>query len=689
VPRSQYATVSLGSVDPVFGGAMRIASQKKEELPDGNPLRSRYVAVQRVYETIPGPVLTGKQLTERGDVETVSTQVVVAGTNPDADGLLVTQTNVQAVDAVKSLKTTGTVANYATLSNARNQAGLLGTTSISDNIVAAGTSADSVSMTVIDSTVEAISATKSRKRTTTSFGPTSLGGVSAKAGLLGNTSVAESIVTSGSSADELSLTVIQSEVTPIDSAKSKKTTITSVGPTSLSGKTNNSGLLGNTTEQESIVASSANPDALSMPTSLVGGVLQSTITPIDGAKSKKTTITSNGPLTLGGSANKSGLLGVTTIEESIVSAGSSADALSQITNVLQSEVTPIDGVKSKKTTIKSSSPTSLGGKEFKGGLLGVTTTTESIVDYGSDPDASMGVIQSTVTPVDSVRSKKTTVLSSTPIVLDGKSMQEFGIATAKEQVVTYGTTVVPVTNTIKVDVDPIDSFKSKLTELKYDAIETLNGYQYDPDLNLIISTTKELIAEDTAPPAISNGLLSYRDEPINAWQTVRIQSRISSLPANRVEYKTGSYSSPNLLTGFTTSSTQLPNWELNVSVTPIMRARRSYQTVFKYETSYQYEQPNPSYTLYDPVTRNIYFDGYFFKINVPDALTNSGLSVGFTTASNDPVHGFINETYTVPTTTESADSYLAKVGTYQLISFEIDYWKANIWRVAQQFVLLK
>jgi hypothetical protein len=120
-----------------------------------------------------------------------------------------------------------------------------------------------------------------------------------------------------------------------------------------------------------------------------------------------------------------------------------------------------------------------------------------------------------------------------------------------------------------------------------------------------------------------------------------------------------------------------------------MRARRSYQTVFKYETTYQYGQPSPSYTLYDPVTRNIYFDGYFFKINVPDALTNSGLSVGFTTASNDPVHGYINETYTVPATTESADNYLAKVGTYQLIAFEIDYWKANIWRVAQQFVLLK
>jgi hypothetical protein len=74
---------------------------------------------------------------------------------------------------------------------------------------------------------------------------------------------------------------------------------------------------------------------------------------------------------------------------------------------------------------------------------------------------------------------------------------------------------------------------------------------------------------------------------------------------------------------------------------------------------------------------------------VPDALTDSGLFVEFNTASNNPVYGFIDERYDVPATAESASSYLAKVGTYQLIAFEIDYWKANIWRVAQQYVLLK
>jgi hypothetical protein len=208
-------------------------------------------------------------------------------------------------------------------------------------------------------------------------------------------------------------------------------------------------------------------------------------------------------------------------------------------------------------------------------------------------------------------------------------------------------------------------------------------------LGLVVHTTKELIDGGTAPLAVTDGVIAYRDAPVNAWQSVRIISSINSLPAARTEYKTGAYASPNLITGFNASSTQMPNWDLNVVVTPVMRAKRSYQTVFKHVTSYQYGQPTPSFTLFNPVSINVYFDGYFFKINIPDALTNSGLSVSFNTASNDPIHGYIVETYNVPSSAESATSYLAKIGTYQLIAYEIDYWKADIWRVVEQYVLLK
>lgn len=277
--------------------------------------------------------------------------------------------------------------------------------------------------------------------------------------------------------------------------------------------------------------------------------------------------------------------------------------------------------------------------------------------------------------------------------ITGKVMQEFGLADQTKQIVASGTAIsTPTANTISLSINPVDAVKSELSSLVYPSTQQLNGYQYDADLNLIITTTKDLIAEGSSPLGITTGLLSYRDEPINAWQTVRTVARINSLPPTRIEYKSGSYSSPNLLTGFTTSVTQLPSYELNVSVTPVMRARRSYQTVFKYETSYQYNQPLLlGDVLYDPVTTNVYYDGYFFKINIPDALTDPGLSVEFDTPATDPIHGLTSETYDVPETDETATEFLGRVASqdFVLISFEVEYWKANIWRVSKQFVRLK
>jgi len=579
-PRNQYATVALGSVDPVFGGTAIMAKQQMSELGEDNPLRSRYVQVQRVYESIPSAVLSGKKLDDRGDIETITTQVVVAGTAPTADGLLVTRTAVEPVDSVKSTKTYGSVASYATLTTKAKKAGLLGTISTTDDIVAPSTNPDELSTTILDSSVEAITATKSRKKTTTSSGPTELDSNEKKGGLLGATTIAQSIVAYGSAPDSPSLTV---------------------GPS---------------------------------PNFETTAVISSSVEAIDAYKSKKTTVTAAGPFSLTSPSKKAGLLGEVSVVESIVAFNANPDALS--TTVISSEVTAIDSAKSKKTTATASGPTEL----------------------------------------------------------HGKSMQEFGIASASESIVSDGATISPTFNTLKLDVTPIDSAKSKKSEVVYDSTEILDGYQYDPDLNLIVHTTKEIIEEGTEALSLTNGLLAYRDEPINAWQSIRIQSKISSLPAARTEYKTGAYASPNLLTGFTVLTNQMPNWDINISVTPVMRAKRSYQTVFKHITSYEYSQPILSdYTLFDPIAINVYFDGYFFKVNVPEALTDPDLSISFTTASNDPIHGYINETYHVPvsTTTASAGlhSYSSKIGSYQLIAYEIDYWKANIWRVTEQWVLLK
>lgn len=745
VPRNQYATVALGDTDPVFGGNQIIAAQKKVELPDDNPLRSRYVMVQRVYETIPGPTISGKRITERGDTETITQQTVLAGAAPDADSLLVTQTSVEPVDSVKSTKTKGSVDSYATLTTKASRPGLLGNTSTTDDIVAPSTLPDSLTTNILESSVEAISATKSKKRTTTASGPVSLSGGEYKSGLLGESTIKQSIVPNGELPDTLSLSIISSSVDPIDAAKSKKVTIESNGPTLLSAKrisergdvqtitksivasdalptsdsltlvgsqvdeidsaksqktditvdsystltskANKGGLLGNVSISDSIVDPSTNPDALTTT------ILDSSVEAISATKSRKRTTTSSGPTLLSGNSAKAGLLGNTTITESIVNYNASPDSLTQ--TILSSEVTPIDNSKSKKVTIESTGPTLLSGKENKPGLLGLTTTTESIVSSGSNPDAlTLGTLQSIVTPIDSAKSKKTTTTASGPTSLNGRSIGEFGYITSNQSIVSYGSGVPnPDQNTINLRNEPIDSAKAKLIEDSYDNPEVLDGYQYDADLNLIVHNTKEIISEGASPLSLENGLLAYTDTPINAWQSIRIQSKITSLPETRTEYKTGSYTSPNLLTGLNNSFFTFPDGTVNYNVIPVMRSRRSYQTVFKYETSFAYGQPSdPAVTLFDPVTIAVSYRGFFFSIQLDDCLTNSGLSITFSTGSNNETaekYGVISETYNVPTSDVSASSYLGLINTFQIISYDVEYWKANIWKTSITSVLLK
>jgi len=573
VPRSQYETVALGTHDPIFGGNQIIAQQKKVELGDDNPLHSRYVAVQRVYETIPGPVLTGKKLDERGDLETITTQTVVAGTAPASDGLLVTQTSVQPVDSVKSTKTTGTVESYTTLFTKANKAGLLGDTSTTDDIVPPSTNPDALSTTVLESSVDALTATKSRKRTTTSSGPTELDSNEKKGGLLGETTIAQSIVAYGSSPDSLSTSVISSSVEAIDSSKSKKTTITSTGPTSL-----------------------ASP------------------------------------------SKKGGLLGEVSVVESIVAAGTSPDSLSA--TVLSSEVTAIDSAKSKKTTTTATGPTLLGGI----------------------------------------------------------SLQEFGIANTKEQIVSYGESPTITENTIKSDIQPIDSAKSKLVQVDYASLTTLTNYQYDEFFEQNLTITRDIIPTSTGALSHSNGILSYKDEAIDPYKKQRIIVSTPALPPTRTEYKTGTYTSPLLVFDIQAESKAMfCGSEHRVKLTPITRASQSRQTVFKTIKSYSYGPPTVNDSgLLAPELKEIAFTGYVINFNLGGALCdhlvapdNSGGGLGLLVNSCYGNDGFLQQTFEkwdISATSISATTYLGYIGTYKKISWESSYFKSGIWEAKEIWV---
>jgi len=351
-----------------------------------------------------------------------------------------------------------------------------------------------------------------------------------------------------------------------------------------------------------------------------------------------------------------------------------------------------------------------GSNENKPGLMGTQVVKDQYVLPSAVPDSltfnsgGTSVLQSEVEALSSTKSELKTVSTTGPYELAGQALGEFGLITTDESIVGYGSNLpTPTKNTVKLDKIPLDLAKSKLTNSSYDDLSILTGYQYDENLNLFITNTKELIDAGTVSPTYDNGLISSRDEPVDKWKTIRIQSKISALPANRTEYKTASYASPNLLYGFNVSLFNFPDGQLQYNVTPVMRAERSYQTVQQFETTYAYGTPDPTAptdTLFDPLSVHVVYNGFFARFDIPNCITDSDGSnfyIHFDTGINTPAaayYGPINETYYVPSTTNNgnpftATDYTGLVGTYQKVSYELEYWKANIWRKVVTSVLIK
>jgi hypothetical protein len=599
VPREGYAPLPDGTPDPLFPTAVLV---DEEATRNEGELDSKYITVTRVYETLPGPAVPTRRYNERGDLETVIVQTVPPNTPPTADGLLVTQSQVEQVETGKGVRTTATVQDHALLRIKENKEGLLGETITTDDIVDPSTSPDALSTTIVASTVEQYTATKARKRTTTASGPASLSqkskdgkllgdttatesvvdpnsdpdavsstilasevkqvdsgkaikrnvvlnstptlsGNQNEQGLLGTKSTEESIVAAGTPADALSQTVISSVVEPIDSVRSRKVTVTSIGPSTLSGGQKKEGLLGETEILEEIVISGTQPIVLSET------IVSSVVDPIDSAKSKRTTITAIGPTSLSQASKDGKLLGDVTLTESIVPPSTTPDSPDSV--ILSSEVRQIDTGKSvKKNTILNSTPTLSGGQTGEG-LLGTKTTTESIVAAGTAPDGvSLTVISSQVEPIDSVRSRKATVESSGPTSLETTSLVDSAVgqvpATVSQSIVSPSATPAGGKFILQDQISAIDSAKAKREQVVVSSYPNLTTYDLDEQLGVVIINERTVVdhnAPYSAPPLV----LTLNDRPIDQWKTLRITSRLANLPVTRVEYDTRQFTFPALL----------------------------------------------------------------------------------------------------------------------------------------------
>ena len=515
VPRETYAPILDGTPDPLFPSALLV---DEEAVRNEGELDSKYITVTRVYETLPGPAVPTRRYNERGDLETVIVQTVPPNTPPTADGLLVTQSQVEQVETGKGVKTTATVQDHALLQIKEKKEGLLGETITTDDIVSPSTEPDALSTIVIASTVEQYTATKARKRTTTSTSPTSLSQKSKDGKLLGDIISTESIVPPNTNPDAVSSEILSSEVKQVDSGKAIKRNVVLNSIPTLSGNQNEQGLLGNKTTEERIVPAGTAADALSI------SVISSVVEPIDSVRSRIVTVESSGPMTLSGGQKKEGLLGETTVAESIVAAGSNPDALSQ--TVVSSVIEPIDLAKSRKVTITATGPTSLSGGQKKEGLLGETTITEEIVAAGTSPNAlTQSIVSSVVDPIDSSKSKRTTITATGPTTLaqsskDGKLL---GDVTLTESIVSPTSTPdAPSSTVLSSEVRQIDSGKAVKRNSVLNSTPTLSGGQSGEGLLGTKTTTETIVNAGTSPDSVSFTVISSQVEPVDSVRSRKV-----------------------------------------------------------------------------------------------------------------------------------------------------------------------
>jgi hypothetical protein len=134
--------------------------------------------------------------------------------------------------------------------------------------------------------------------------------------------------------------------------------------------------------------------------------------------------------------------------------------------------------------------------------------------------------------------------------------------------------------------------------------------------------------------------------------------------------------------------------DIRYRITPVTRAAQSRLTMQRITTSFTYgppSAPNPSEIL-SPELKRVAYTGYNSKFDLGDALCDTLISY-----EDDSIHlqninalilaGYIQgnqtlpvyENINIPATSISASTYNSYINTWQITSFEQEYYKAGIW----------
>ena len=219
--------------------------------------------------------------------ETITTDDIVdPSTSPDALSQTIVASTVEQYTATKARKRTTTASGPTSLSQKSKDGKLLGDITSTESVVAPSSDPDAVSSTILSSEVKQVDSGKAIKRNVVLNSTPALSGGQTGEGLLGTKTTTESIVAAGTAPDGVSLTVLESQVEPIDSVRSRKATVESSGPTSLQATSLVDSAVGQVPAivSQSIVSPSTTP---------AGGkfILQDQISAIDEAKARRETVT--------------------------------------------------------------------------------------------------------------------------------------------------------------------------------------------------------------------------------------------------------------------------------------------------------------------------------------------------------------------------------------------------------------
>ena len=200
---------------------------------------------------------------------------------------------------------------------------------------------------------------------------------------------------------------------------------------------------------------------------------------------------------------------------------------------------------------------------------------------------------------------------------------------------------------------------------------------YDTDLNADVITTRQKIISNQA--LIRSDLtLDVQEQPIDKWRTLQVISYLNELPPTKVEFQTGSYPFPTLLTGINLYVVELTSatdkeviWYPNT-----LRPLQNVPAVFRITTEFFTAQP-PAVNIFIMPTRDLVFRGRSFQIAINGVLCDSiALSASF---SGDNTYGDLTEGITFSATNPSATDYYNAIGTYQVTGCDIARYRGNIW----------